>query len=213
MATNTAKHARPTRRSRAGFPEARSTLNTEVIVTTACQLIAESHVDQLTMRRLSERLGVALGATYHHVPTRDALLNLVAERINDQVKLPSTNPRDWTSILRVLMHDYAAAYDTYPGMATYMRHNMASTSPTSTRVQLMPLLEAAGFEHESAIDVLTAFFFYGSTAADTDLLNRDQPGYPAEEIRRRFENGLELLLKGAAVQLREDKRARKLRRT
>lgn len=185
-------------------------LTTEAIVDTACELIAESHTDQLTMRRLSERLGVALGATYHHVPNRDALLVLVADRINRQVVVAPTNPRGWQATLRTMMIDYAAAYSAYPGMAAFCLTNLRATGPADTRDQVLEMLAAAGFSRDSALDVLAALFFYANGATATDIFRRDQPGFPPALMRRRFEQGLELLLQGAAVQLRADRRARRI---
>lgn len=187
----------------------RVSLSIEAIVDTACELIAESHTDQLTMRKLSERLGVALGATYHHVPNRDALLVLVADRINRQVVVGPTNPRAWQATLRTMMIDYAAAYSAYPGMATFCLTNLRATGPVDTRDQVLEMLAAAGFARDSAIDVLAALFFYANGATATDIFRREQPGFSPALMWRRFEQGLELLLQGAAVQLRADKRARR----
>lgn len=187
----------------------RAGLSTELIVDTACELIAESHIDQLTMRRLSERLGVALGATYHYVPDRDSLLVLVAERINANLQLRSTKPADWASTLRWLMIDYAAEYAKYPGMSNFSNSNLAATGPDATYVALLELLDAAGFTRESAYNVLAAFFFYTSGATASSLMFTDQPGYPAAHLIERFGNGLDLLIEGTRAQLRADKRARR----
>ena len=50
-----------------------------MIVRAALEIIEECGVDGLTMRPLSARLDVALGATYHRVPNKHALLVLVAK--------------------------------------------------------------------------------------------------------------------------------------
>jgi AcrR family transcriptional regulator len=184
-------------------------LSTGLIVDTACQLIAQSHTDQLTMRRLSERLGVALGATYHYVPDRDSLLVMVAERINASISLRSTRPADWASTLRGLMIDYADAYATYPGMSNFAASHLGATPPDATQIGLLALLDAAGFAPESAFNVLAACFFYTSGATSSGFLHTDQPGYPASHLMLRFGKGLDLLIEGAKAQLREDKRARR----
>lgn len=184
-------------------------LSTELIVDTACALISESHAEQLTMRRLSERLGVALGATYHHVPNREALLVLVADRINRRIRLESRDPRRWRSTLRAMMIDYAQAYAEHPGMAAFSLTNLAATAPDATHEQVVELLDGAGFAPDSARTVLAALFFYGNGATATDLVRRDQPGFPSSHLIRQFEHGLDLVLEGAACQLRADRRARR----
>jgi TetR/AcrR family tetracycline transcriptional repressor len=186
-------------------------LSTELIVDTACELIAESHTDQLTMRRLSERLGVALGATYHYVPDRDSLLVMVAHRINASISLRSTRRADWASTLRTLMVDYADAYARYPGMSNFANSHLGATGPDQTQLGLLKLLHDAGFEQESAFNVLAAFFFYTSGATASGFMHTDQPGYPSSHLIRRFENGLDLLIEGTKAQLRSDKKAARAR--
>lgn len=185
----------------------RQVLTTDAIVDAACELIAETNAAELTMRRLSERLGVALGATYHHVANREALLALVAERINDNITLASTKPRDWRMALRQLMIDYAAAYAVYPGMAAFSIMNLGATSPQKLRVAVVELLHGAGFSPASASHVMAAFLFYTGGATAPELLSREQPGVPAKLIRKQFEHGLDMLLDGAQVQLRADRAA------
>lgn len=189
----------------------RPPLSLELIIDTACELIAESNTDELTMRKLSARLGVALGATYHHVPTREALLTLVANRINQQIVLRSTKTSDWQSTLRALMVDYAMAYSAYPGMASFAIANVMATGPADTRDQVLDLLTRAGFSLESAFTVLAAFFFYTSGFLAADTMNRPQPELSPEHVLLRFEQALDLMLKGAAAQLRADKQARRSR--
>src|ERR1700735_5755608 len=53
-------------------------LDKQSIVSAALDIIAERGVAGLSMRLLSQRLGVSLGATYRHVPNKDDLLRLVA---------------------------------------------------------------------------------------------------------------------------------------
>src|SRR5579859_7503264 len=53
-------------------------LDKDAIVAAALEIITERGVAGLSMRLLSQRLGVALGATYRHVPNKDELLRLVA---------------------------------------------------------------------------------------------------------------------------------------
>src|ERR1700722_20475670 len=65
-----------------------SGLSDREIVRAARDLIAEVGVQGLSMRRLSAKLGVALGATYHHVPPKRDLLLLVAHDLYEEVHVP-----------------------------------------------------------------------------------------------------------------------------
>ncbi|MDO8362033.1 MAG: TetR family transcriptional regulator [Actinomycetota bacterium] len=184
-------------------------LSIDVIIETACELIAEAGTEALTMRRLSERLGVALGATYHYVPNRDGLLLLVAERINNTIAIRTTDPKQWQYALKSLMIDFATAFARYPGMANFHLANVMATGPADTRDRILEMLHKAGFETESAFTLLAALFFYTSGVSSTELLSHDQPGLPASMVALRFEQGIDMLLDGAAVQLRADKKTRR----
>ena len=186
-------------------------LSIDIIVDTACELIAESGTEQLTMRKLSERLGVALGATYHYVPNRDGLLTLVAERINKSIPLRSTDPKEWRSTLRALLIDFATTFARYPGMANFHVANVEATGPAGTRDELQGLMRSAGFSTDSFNTVLAALFFYAAGVTATGLLDHDQPGLSRKMVLRSFEEGVDMLLDGAAVRLRSDKKARRER--
>lgn len=53
----------------------------EEVVDTALRLIEDNDVSALTMRRLAGELGVAVTSIYWHVGNRDALLDLLVERL------------------------------------------------------------------------------------------------------------------------------------
>jgi AcrR family transcriptional regulator len=74
------------------------------ILEVALSIIEEHGIDGLTMRQLSSRLGVALGATYHHVKNKDALLVLVARSLFERVEIPPIDdPRDWSVQVREVL--------------------------------------------------------------------------------------------------------------
>lgn len=59
----------------------REPLSREAVVETALRLVIAHGVDALTMRRLATELGTAVTAIYWHVGNRDALLDLLVERV------------------------------------------------------------------------------------------------------------------------------------
>ena len=74
------------------------------MVDTALRLVEEHDVEALTMRRLAAELGTAVTAIYWHVGNRDALLDLLVERLIDDmgdVRVTGRTPRARiTSLLR-----------------------------------------------------------------------------------------------------------------
>jgi AcrR family transcriptional regulator len=68
----------------------------DLVVETALRLVEEHDVSALTMRRLAAELGTAVTAIYWHVGNRDALIDLLLERlVSDMgdVRLSGRTPR------------------------------------------------------------------------------------------------------------------------
>lgn len=71
-------------------------VSSEVVVDAALRLVEDRGVAALTMRRLAEELGTAVTAIYWHVGNRDALLDLLVERLladMGTVRLSGRTPR------------------------------------------------------------------------------------------------------------------------
>ena len=56
-------------------------ISRDVVIDTALRLVEEHDVSALTMRRLAAELGTAVTAIYWHVGNRDALLDLLVDRL------------------------------------------------------------------------------------------------------------------------------------
>jgi AcrR family transcriptional regulator len=68
----------------------------EVVVETALRLIEQNDISALTMRRLAAELGTAVTAIYWHVGNRDALLDLLVDRLlvdMGRVRISGRTPR------------------------------------------------------------------------------------------------------------------------
>ncbi|HET9720864.1 MAG TPA: TetR family transcriptional regulator [Solirubrobacteraceae bacterium] len=62
------------------------------IIDAGCALLAEDGLAGLTMRRLAQRLEVAPGALYYHVPSKQDLLAAIAEQILDTAGISTDDP-------------------------------------------------------------------------------------------------------------------------
>jgi TetR/AcrR family tetracycline transcriptional repressor len=62
-------------------PAERGQVSRELVVETAQRLVEENDLSALTMRRLAAELGTAVTAIYWHVGNRDALLDLLVDRL------------------------------------------------------------------------------------------------------------------------------------
>jgi AcrR family transcriptional regulator len=59
----------------------RDAISQEIVVETAIRLVEENDLDALTMRRLASELGTAVTSIYWHVGNRDALVDLMVDRL------------------------------------------------------------------------------------------------------------------------------------
>jgi TetR/AcrR family tetracycline transcriptional repressor len=66
------------------------TLDQAQVVRAALVLLDEIGLDELTMRRLAERLGVKAASLYRHVKNKDELLALLGDEITAEIPLPQT---------------------------------------------------------------------------------------------------------------------------
>ena len=88
----------------------RNALSEQEIVATALEIIKRAGVEGLTMRMLSDSLGVALGATYKHVPNKDELLRLVAHELYSRIHPIGQQVRDPLDSVRALLIRFEIVY-------------------------------------------------------------------------------------------------------
>jgi AcrR family transcriptional regulator len=70
-------------------------LTVEAIVTAAIDVLDETGIGGLTMRRVADRLGTGAASLYAHISGRDELLQLVFDALVGQVPLPEPDPARW----------------------------------------------------------------------------------------------------------------------
>jgi TetR/AcrR family tetracycline transcriptional repressor len=69
----------------------RRTLTQSQVVTEALPLLDAVGLDELTMRRLAERLGVQAASLYRHVRDKEELLILLGDEISGEIPLPRSS--------------------------------------------------------------------------------------------------------------------------
>ncbi|MGD9792177.1 MAG: TetR/AcrR family transcriptional regulator, partial [Acidimicrobiia bacterium] len=167
----------------------------ESIVEAARQIIAESGTDGLTMRALSARLGVSLGATYRRIATRDEILTLVAVDLLDSVGAQIDADAPWVDRIRTMVLSYTAVLGQHPGMATFVMEHVAELTPKGMAVTMADALADSGLTGDRANAVNAALFFYvgGTTAAEIAVAGS---GVTTGWLSERYRSGLEVLLQG-----------------
>jgi AcrR family transcriptional regulator len=71
----------------------------------------------LSMRRVAEELGTGPASLYWHVANKDALINLIIDRVAGEIHLPEPDPGRWQEQLRDWLLEVRKAFDRHPGVA------------------------------------------------------------------------------------------------
>jgi len=181
---------------------ARPALTEAEILRVALEIIEERGIDGLTMRHLSSRLGVALGATYHHVQNKHALLVLVARSRFARIDLPiDGDDGDWAAQLRSVLLDVTDVFTGQAELAAYVLGHFDDMAPTELIVAMHAVLARAGFAEEAIDDALATLFFYVGGTLVGGFTTMGGGDAQRRELRARFERGLDVILTGIRASL------------
>jgi AcrR family transcriptional regulator len=112
----------------------RSTLNRIKVLEAAIELADEIGIEALTIRKLADKLGVGAMTIYHHVPSKDAIVDGMVETVFAEIEKPSPDV-DWKTAMRrrcisarevLNQHKWAAPLmesRTSPGPANLSHHD------------------------------------------------------------------------------------------
>jgi AcrR family transcriptional regulator len=91
--------ARPVRR--AASPGRPARLSREMILAKSVELLVEHSIEGFTLARVADALDTVSMALYNYFPSREALLNAVADHICKQFRMPKAKPgQSWQDKLR-----------------------------------------------------------------------------------------------------------------
>ncbi|MGW7099259.1 TetR/AcrR family transcriptional regulator [Streptomyces sp. NPDC054838] len=195
-------------------------LSRALIARAALDLLDEQGVEALKMRTIADRLGVRGASLYHHVASKEDLLDAVAELINDEIDLaPLTDPGGAEGIAEYA-HGYRGVYLRYPHMIPLVaRRRVASDKALRGYDALLGALTRAGCAPAeaaeaaaaidnlvlgSALETFTAGFVlppaqydprYPALAAALGASAAHPDGLPALDTRG-FTLGIRLILRG-----------------
>jgi AcrR family transcriptional regulator len=77
----------------------RSTLTREKVLTAAIELADEIGIESLTIRKLADKLGVGAMTIYHHVPSKEEIIDGMVEVVFSEIEMPPADA-DWRSAMR-----------------------------------------------------------------------------------------------------------------
>jgi AcrR family transcriptional regulator len=110
----------------------RAPLSREAIVDAALRVVDREGSSGLSMRRVAEELGTGPASLYWHVPSKDALIDLVIDRVAAEVPIPEPDPEHWQEQLRTWLLEARAVFDRHPGVAA-LTLGRIPTGPTVVR--------------------------------------------------------------------------------
>lgn len=142
-------------------PGSRVALDRERLVRVALELLDEVGLDELSMRRLAERLGVTAAALYWYVRDKNELLGLLADAISAEMPLPDPS-RPWRRELEALARGARRVALAHRDAARILVATLP-TGPHRLRAidAVLGLLTRAGFSPADAADAAYVLNVYG----------------------------------------------------
>jgi len=135
-------------------------LSIERIVDEALALIDSG--DAFSMRALGKRLDVAAPSLYHHVGGLDHLIDLIRERLVEELPPPSADPeRPWRDELEVILRGMKSSYAAHPRLVALLVDTpIRSETVLGIYERIAVALERAGFASPAVavyLEVLDSF--------------------------------------------------------
>lgn len=132
-------------------------LSKEAIVTAAFQLLEETpDLDKLSMRKVATKLAVQAPAIYWYFENKQALLQSMAERIEEEFQTPTCSD-NWHQTLIAYMENYYDLYRKYPCAVEIEVHTVPSYPKRLENINaLIGILRKAGFPVEISYIAVTS---------------------------------------------------------
>jgi len=189
----------------------RQPLTRDAILDAAVQLLDRHGMAGLSMRRLGAALGVEAMSLYHHIPSKDALLDAIHERILTSLEPPPT-ARSWQAFARHQAHALHRALLAHPNAIPLFATRPAATPAAVEQLdRYLAVMRGAGFKPIEALSIvqLVAQLVVGhamwSISVEVDVVV-DAPPHDRQVARalehwnpaRELELGIDALLHGFA---------------
>lgn len=156
--------------TRAAAPQ-RAPLTRDAIVDAAIAVLDRTGLANLSMRLVGEELGTGSASIYWHVRNKGELLQLIVERVMEDVRLPEPDPARWEEQLRELATLMRAAMNGHRDIAR-ISMGRVPFGPTTIRFieWLFQLLGPAGIPDKVISYVGDVFALYiGAHAFEESL--------------------------------------------
>jgi TetR/AcrR family tetracycline transcriptional repressor len=157
-------------------------LSADAIVQAALEIADAQGLDAVTMRAVGARLGAAAMSLYRHVPNKDALLELMADKV--LAELPDPDPTgDWRAELHAFFLAFHDLLLEHPAVA-YVMIEMALAGPElSMRGEnVLACMLGAGFDEPAAAQMISAFTWH-TVGGSLYAIARRNPAHEDRDLR------------------------------
>lgn len=134
--------------------KARPGLTTKRVVDAALAMADHGGMDAVSLRRLAAALDVTPMAIYRHVRNKSHLLDLMSERLLEQVDLATDESATWQDRLRRLLGSYQAIVAAHPAAPLLLSRPFATSAAPRGANALLAILRAAGFDAARSAQLL-----------------------------------------------------------
>jgi AcrR family transcriptional regulator len=161
----------------------RHTLSVEAIVDAALQVVDTEGFDALTMRRVAQALGTGGASLYAHVDGKDALIELVMDRVIGELEVPwPPDPERWTEQIKECVRGMRAVFAGHRDIARGALARIPTGPHAMEKMERMLALMRAGNLPDQAVafaaDLLS---LYATAVAYEDSLYRSR-GWNEEDM-------------------------------
>ena len=155
-------------------------LTRERIVATAMQMADRDGLDAVTLRRIAARMKVHVTSLYNHVPTKDAVLDGVVERLIAEAELPTTSAT-WQDWVREFASSMRAVAQRHPGAFAAFHHRPVQGPEASAAVEAaLAVFGAAGFDDAESYSAVKSVTFAVLGLALEDQAGVESSGSPTD---------------------------------
>jgi len=121
-------------------------LTPQRVVETALEVADADGIDAVSLRRLAASLGVTPMAIYRHVRNKSHLLDLMAERLLEDIDTAADDRTTWQDRLRWLLGSYQAVAAAHPAAPFLLSRPFVSPSEPPVTEALLAIFHDAGFD-------------------------------------------------------------------
>ena len=197
------------RRMAAPSVTTREPLTRAGIAAGALEIADREGLDAVTIRRLAQENSVTPMALYWHFKDKDAVLDGIAERIFEGVRIPEPTEEPWEVQLRAILEALLAAVSPHPNAGELLAPRvMTSEAGLLLAERVIGLLRGAGFSgpqaaQTSSLLLCSIVTLVTSKPADYDALDDEA----VDEVRRLKQARLSSLSPRQFPHLRESAQA------